>query len=208
LEDSVNKISLKNELIRKSIHLSSSIIPISYYFFSRDIEIIILLIISFLLVLTDLLRMKSESFRNFYLTIMKPILRGHEIVNNKSLFTGGTYIVLAFLFCVIIFPKPIAITSMFVVIFCDSFAAIIGKHMGKNFISSKTIEGALAFFICGVIIILLTPKITDSVMEYYLGFIAIFFSTIFELAPIKIDDNISTPIFFGFVYLILIKVFL
>jgi dolichol kinase len=139
---------------------------------------------------------------------MKPILRGHEIDNDKSVFTGGTYITIAFLICVIIFPKQIAITAMFVVIFCDSFAAIAGKSIGKHFIANKTLEGSLAFFVTGVIIIILTPKVTDSITEYYIGFIAILLSTIFELIPLKIDDNISTPIFFGLVYLLLLKIFL
>ncbi|MDQ3021529.1 MAG: hypothetical protein M3R36_13310 [Bacteroidota bacterium] len=208
MEDTKNKISLKNELIRKSIHLSSSIVPVTYYFIDREIAVIILGIASFILILIDILRIRYKPLKRFYLKFMKPILRGHEINNDKTLFTGGTYITLAFFICIIIFPKPLAITAMFVVIFCDSFAAIIGKSKGKHFISAKTIEGSAAFFISGVIIILLTPKVTDMITEYYLGFIAIFLSTIFELIPIKIDDNISTPIFFGIVYLSLIKIFL
>ncbi len=139
---------------------------------------------------------------------MKPILRGHELNGDGPVLTGGTYITIAFLICVIIFPKPLAITSMFVVIFCDSFAAIIGKSMGKHFITNKTIEGSIAFFVTGVIIICLTPKITNSPAEYYIGFFAVFLAAIFELIPLRIDDNISIPVFFGFVYLILLNIFL
>lgn len=208
MEDTHNKISFKNELLRKSIHLTSAIIPVTYYFISREVEIIFLSIFSFMLILIDLLRKKNEAFSEFYLKFLKPILRGHEISNDKSNFTGGTYIVLAFLFCVIVFPKPVAITSMLIVIFCDSFAAIIGKNWGKHFISSKTIEGSLAFLISGIIIIIFTPKVTESIAEYYLGFTAVLFSAIFELIPVKIDDNITTPIFFGLVYLVLLKIFL
>ena len=208
MERSEDKISIKNELVRKSIHLSSSIVPVLYYFVDRKSAIIILGAFTVALVGIDILRKINIPFRDFYLKIMKPILRGHELDNNKAVLTGGTYITIAFLLCVIIFPKPLAITSMFVVIFCDSFAAIIGKSMGRHFIANKTIEGSFAFFITGVIIILLTPKITDSVSEYYIGFIAVFLSTIFELIPLKLDDNISTPLFFGLIYLILLKIFL
>ncbi|MBK8553842.1 MAG: hypothetical protein IPL53_23445 [Ignavibacteria bacterium] len=156
----------------------------------------------------DILRVRYEPLKSLYLRYVKPILRGHELNNDRSVFTGATYLTLAFLICVIIFPKPLAITAMFVVIFCDSFAAIVGRNWGKHFISSKTLEGSLAFFISGVIIILLAPKVTDSVAEYYIGFIAVFLSTLFELIPVKIDDNISTPIFFGLIYLILMKIVL
>ena len=208
MEDHGNKISFKNELIRKSIHLSSSVVPVLYYFVSRDFALIVLGISAFILISIDLLRRGNEPFRNFYHRFMKPILREHEVQYDKHVFTGGTYIVIAFFLCVLFFPKPVAITSMFVVIFCDSFAAIIGKNWGRHFISNKTFEGSAAFFISGVIIILLTPKVTTSVNEYYIGFAAVFLSTIFELLPVKIDDNISTPIFFGLVYMALLKIFL
>lgn len=208
MEDHGNKISFKNELIRKSIHLSSSVVPIAYYFISREFAVIVLGISSLVLITIDLLRKYYEPFRHFYHKFMRPILREHEVQYDKHVFTGGTYIILAFFLCVLIFPKPLAITSMFVVIFCDSFAAIIGKNWGRHFLLNKTLEGSAAFFVTGIIIILLTPKVTTSVYEYFIGFSAVFLSTIFELLPLKIDDNISTPIFFGLVYMVLLKIFL
>ncbi len=208
MEETHSKISFKNEVYRKGIHLSSSVIPFTYIFLSRQVEIIILVLIVSELILIDILRSKNENFSRFYLKFLGPILRGHEIDKNKYLFTGGTYLVMAFLICTIIFPKPVAVTSMFVAVFCDSMAAIVGKNLGKHFISNKTLEGSVAFFLTGIIIILLTPKFTDAVTEYYLGFIAVFLSSVFELIPIKIDDNISTPLFFGLVYFVLIKIFL
>lgn len=208
MEGNGDKISFKNELIRKSIHLSSSIVPVIYYFIDRKPAIIILAAFTITQMLLDILRVKFEPLKKLYLRYVKHILRGHELNNDKSVFTGATYLTLAFLICVIIFPKPVAITAMFVVVFCDSFAAIVGKSWGKHFISNKTFEGSLAFFLSGVIIILLTPKVTDSMSEYYVGIIAVFLSAIFELIPIKIDDNLSTPIFFGLVYLILIRILL
>ena len=208
MEDHGNKISFKNELIRKSIHLSSSVVPIAFYFVSREFALIVLGISAFMLISIDLLRRGNEPFRLFYHRFMKPILRKHEVQYDRHVFTGGTYIVIAFFLCVLFFPKPVAITSMLVVIFCDSFAAIIGKNWGRHFISNKTFEGSAAFFISGMIIIFLTPKVTTSVNEYFIGFAAVFLSTIFELLPVKIDDNISTPIFFGLVYMALLKIFL
>lgn len=208
MEDNGNKISLKNELVRKSIHLSSSLVPVSYLFVSRDLAVIVLGISAILFISIDLIRKWNEPFRNFYHKFMGHILREHEVKYDRHVFTGGTYIILAFFLCVLIFPKPLAITAMFVVIFCDSFAAIIGKSKGKHYILNKTLEGSFAFFMSGVIIILLTPKVTTSENEYFLGIAAVFLSTVFELLPLKIDDNISTPLFFGFAYLALMKMFL
>lgn len=154
------------------------------------------------------MRIHNERFKKFYLKLLEPVLRDHEVDNTKALFTGGTYIILGFLICVIIFPQPIAIASMFVIIFCDSFAAIMGKVYGKHFVGNKSIEGSAAFFVTGIVLILLTPKVTGSIKEYYFGVIAVFLTTIFELFQNKIDDNIIIPVFFGLVYLALLKFFL
>ncbi|MCB0728318.1 MAG: dolichol kinase [Ignavibacteriae bacterium] len=208
MEDTVNKISIKNELLRKSIHLSSSIVPFLYYFVEREFAIYVLSAACILLIMLDILRAKSDAVGNLYLKFMGPILRGHEIEKNNSFFTGGTYITISFLLCVILFPKPLAITSMFIVIFCDSMAALVGKSKGRHFIANKTFEGSLAFLITGIIIILLTPKISDSVCEYYIGMVAVFLSAVFELVPVRIDDNISIPLFFGLIYLLLYNIFL
>lgn len=205
MEDISNKISLKNELLRKSIHLSSSVIPVSYYFLSREIEIIMLSVLSLILIIIDVARIRNVSFQNIYLKFLKPILRNHELENEKNLFTGGTYIVIAYLACVIFFPKAISITSMFIVIFPDSLAAIVGKVYGKHFIGNKTIEGSSAFFITGIIVVMLSPKVTDSISEYYIAFVCVLLTTFFELLTLKIDDNISIPLFFGCAYLILLK---
>lgn len=206
MEDVKDKITLKNELLRKAIHLSSSVIPIVYYFLSREIELIILGAMVVLLVTIDILRITSPWMRDLYLKVLKPILRTHEVDNRRSLFSGGTYIVIGFFICVLIFPKPLAITSMLVIIICDSFAAIIGKVYGRHFIKNKTLEGSAAFFLSGAAVIMLTPKMTQDVSEYYIGFISVFFTSVFELLPFKIDDNIIIPVFFGMTYYIILKV--
>ncbi|HMQ69913.1 MAG TPA: SEC59/DGK1/VTE5 family protein [Ignavibacteria bacterium] len=208
MEDTVNKISIKNELLRKSIHLSSSIVPALYYFVDREFAIYALSAACVILILLDILRAKYDAVGDLYLRFMKPILRGHEIEKNNSFFTGGTYITISFLLCVVLFPKPLAITAMFIVIFCDSMAALIGKSKGKHFIANKTVEGSLAFLVTGIIIIILTPKISDSLSEYYIGIFAVFLSAVFELVPVRIDDNISIPLFFGLIYLLLYNIFL
>jgi len=163
---------------------------------------------SFLLILMDATRIHVEWVRKIYLKFLGPVLRNHEVDNKKLFFTGGTYLVTAFLICIIIFSQPVAITSMLVIVFCDSAAAIVGKVYGKHFIRNRTLEGSVAFFATGVVVILLTPKVTTYVCEYYIALCALLLTTAFELLPNKIDDNLSIPLFFGIVYTVLIKIFL
>ncbi|MEO6694479.1 MAG: diacylglycerol/polyprenol kinase family protein [Ignavibacteria bacterium] len=208
MEEVENKISLRSELLRKAIHISSSLIPLSYYFIEKDILIIFLYVFGFLLMLMDLTKLRYQWVQRIYLKFLGPVLRSHELQNKKLFFTGGTYLVIAFLICVLLFSKPVAITSMLIIVFCDSAAAIVGKVYGKHFVKNKTLEGSAAFFITGVAVILLTPKATDSSNEFFLALSALLLTTIFEIIPNKIDDNISIPIFFGITYSILIKIFL
>jgi len=159
------------------------------------------------MIFTDLVRTRNDFAKKIYLKFLKPLLRSHEIENSKSLFSGGTYLVISFLLCIIIFPKEIAIMSMFVIVFCDSAAAIFGKVYGKHFVKNRSLEGSTAFFITGLIIIFLCPKATQDSNEYFIAITALLLTTIFELIPNKIDDNISIPLFFGTVYFVLIKIF-
>lgn len=204
MKNNGDKTSIINELKRKSIHLSSVIVPLSYYFFSRDVMLIALAVIFFNMVLLDILRYRNDFIKKFYNKFFKDILRVHESDENKIYFTGGTYIVLAFLLCVFLFEMNIAILSMFIIIFCDTAAAIVGKLFGKHYIKNKTIEGSLAFFIVGMILFFFTMK-PDNVSGLLIGTIAVFITTLFELIPLKIDDNIVIPMFFGITYSLLTK---
>ena len=208
MEDIKNKISLQSELLRKCIHISSAIIPLSYYIIDRKMEVYILSVFSFLLILMDTTKVRVNWVRKLYLKFLGPVLRRHEVHKKKLFFTGGTYLVIAFLICVFIFSKPVAITSMLIIVFCDSAAAIVGKVYGKHFIKNRTLEGSAAFFITGMIVIFLTLKETTSVYEYFIALFALLLTTAFELLPNKIDDNLSIPLFFGIIYTALIKIFL
>lgn len=107
---------------------------------------------------------------------------------------------------VIFFPKPIAITAMLIVVFCDTMAALIGKNYGQNYIGTKTVEGGIAFFLTGIFVIMFTPKLTGELTEYFAAFTALSITTIVEILPTKIDDNITIPFTFAITYLLTLKI--
>ena len=78
----------------------------------------------------DYYRFKHPGFQGLFMKIFGNILRSHEVGGKKAIFTGGTYLVFAFLICVIVFPKPVAVMSMLVLVFSDTFAAFSGKIFG------------------------------------------------------------------------------
>jgi dolichol kinase len=206
LEDRKHKISLKNELLRKTIHIFSSVIPFFYLYSDFETTVIAVSILTVILILIDIFRLKLKKFNNFYLYVLNPILRKHEKINKKSIFTGGTYIVIGYLICILVFPKEIAIASMFIAAYSDTAAAIIGKVYGRIFVKSKTVEGSIAFFVVGVFVVLFTPKYTQNENEIYIGFLALLITTIYELIPVRLDDNIFVPLFFGLTYFALVQI--
>lgn len=204
MNNNTDKISLKNELKRKAIHLFSSVIPLSYFFLDRKLLLYILGSIFITMVFIDILRFKTGFVREYYHRFLGDILRDHETKSDRFYFTGGTYIILAFLLCILIFEKNVAILSMLIIVFCDTAAAITGRLYGKNHIGSKTIEGSIAFFITGLIIFILVLR-PDNINIFITGVISLLLTTVFELIPVKIDDNITIPLVFGIIISLLTK---
>lgn len=210
MESVEGKISIGNELKRKLIHLSSSAIPIFYLFNTKELTLIILVILFSITLLVDLLRVFSPAFNKFFLSMLRPILREHEAETDckKLVFTGSTCLLFSCIFCIFLFPKEIAVMAILILTICDTTAALVGKNFGKIHYNNKTLEGTITFFLTGVIIIFLTPKITNTASEYFIAFTALLFASIAEFLPTKIDDNISVPIVFSIIYYILFKLFL
>jgi len=205
--ENIQNINIKNELLRKLIHISYSLSAFVYLFLGFKITSILLGIASVLMILLDILRIYSVPVQKIYLKIFGKILREHEVNNSKSLFTGGTYIVISTFFIVLIFPMPVAVCAIFIITYSDSAAALIGRLFGRIKIFNKTLEGSIFFFLVGLAIILLTPKVTTDSFEKQICVFSLIITTILEVFPIKIDDNIYLPFVFSLIYYFLLKLF-
>lgn len=200
MEDKNEQIGLKNELLRKAIHLCSIVIPISYYYLERNILLIVVGAGTLFMILLDISRKILPIVDKFYVKIMGIVLRKKEVNVKEHFLTGGTYYAIGVFLPILLFRKEIAAQAIMIMIICDTFAALIGKKFGKFTVGNKTLEGSITFFLLGVAIVLLTPKITTNYFEYIYALIALFIATIIESLPFEIDDNISVPLSFGIVY--------
>ena len=157
------------------------------------------------MVLLDLGKRYSEPVRLFYFKFLGTVLRKDEQEKHGKLFTGGTYHITGVLLSVVLFEKNIAISAMLVMMICDSFAALGGKWFGRIKIGNKTLEGSLLFFLSGILLIMFVfPLGSENVNFKMLAVFALFITTIFELIPSIIDDNISIPVVYGISYSLLI----
>jgi len=187
--------SYSTELIRKGIHLSSLSIPVIYFFISRPAALTILIPLTLLFGLSDLARLFVPAFGELYRKFFGFLLRRHELNAGRRRLNGATYVLLSATLCVWLFPKIIVITAFAILIISDTSAALIGRKFGRHPFLGKSFEGTTAFFMSGLLVVALAPKIAYLPAEYLIGVLAAALGAVVEaLSGDIIDDNLSIPI--------------
>jgi len=180
-------LSIKDELLRKLIHICSSFFAYALFFFNQESVCLTVGVGTILILSFELFRINYPSINRIFIKIFGKVTRNFE----KTKLTGASYVMVAsFIVLLPIFESCVSIVSILIMSYSDTAAAIIGKKYGKIRIFNKTLEGSFAFFIVAFIIILaMYPQINLGV-----SITAILIATIVELFPSKIDDNFSVPI--------------
>jgi dolichol kinase len=188
------------EIRRKMMHTWPIIIPILYRFVSKDTALMIMLPICAFYVFCDVFRHFHEGFKQLFdRVITVHFLREHE----KNGLIGSSYFIFGALLAIILFPKPVAIASLYILIISDAMAAIVGTGWGRTRIFAKSLEGSIAFFVSGTIVVLLAmqdkPLWGESAMQGHLwwGVLAVVGATVVELFPTGLDDNLTIPLVAG-----------
>jgi dolichol kinase len=188
------------EIRRKIMHIWPIIIPIVYRYIPKETALLIMLPICAFYVFCDIFRHFHKGFKEFFDRIITSrFLREHE----KHGLIGSSYFIFGALLAIILFPKPVTIASLYILIISDAVAAIVGTSWGRTRIFGKTVEGSIAFFVSGIIIVLLAmqdkPLWGHSAMQDYFwwGVLAVFGATLVELLPTGLDDNFTIPLVAG-----------
>jgi glycerol-3-phosphate acyltransferase PlsY len=177
------------EIRRKIMHLYPLAIPIVYHYISRETALMILIPIGAGYVFCDIFRHVHQGFKRLFdRLITSRFLREHE----KYGLIGSSYFVFGAVASIILFPKPVAIASLYILIFCDASAGIVGSGWGRTRIFGKSLEGSLAFFVAGMIVIAFTMR--DNLLW---GTLAVIGGALVELIPTGLDDNFTIPVVAG-----------
>lgn len=203
LNINVNK-SLRHELLRKSIHLSSLWIPALIYFVHPGISITIFSLLFMADVLVEYGNFKKWRWarRTFGLMFFKT-LRNKERIRTKFQVSGSMYVLTAAVICTLLFSKQVAAISLTVMLISDTCAALFGKAYGtRKLYKSKSLEGTIAFFLSALIVNMLYQPIFNF---GYAGVIACAVATFAEMYEdkLEIDDNLSIPLFVGIILSVL-----
>lgn len=179
-----------NESLRKSVHLSSLVIPLSYRYIlgfeNRKMAFSLLLAALVISMVIEFHRFWQKSFRKTFHRVFGRILRKHEMKD----FTGATYLLFASMLCVAFFDPLTASVSIAMLSIGDTFAALIGMNFGKRkFLrNNKSLEGSLACFVSCFVFALFW---LSNPLLAVIGALA---ATGAELGKIPLDDNIKIPL--------------
>lgn len=185
------KSRLRKEILRKLFHLYQLPAIIGYivlrYYLSERVA-------TFTLAVLLLIILEYESLRlEWKVKFPDPlgIMRSHE----KKNVTGMLFMVVAIIVCFAVFDFRIALVALLLTVFGDLASAIVGIQYGKHKLKSgKSLEG----FIGGLFMNVIVAGI--FLWEYPLiVFSMAIVASVVELCTYKLDDNLTVPIFSGFV---------
>ena len=177
------------EIRRKIMHIYPIAIPIAYHYVSRETALTILIPIGACYVFCDIFRHFHQGFKKIFdRVITSHFLREHE----KHGLIGSSYFVFGAVLSIALFPKEVAIASLYILIICDATAGIVGSAWGRIRIFGKTLEGSIAFFISGMIVIAFTMG-----NNLLWGTLAVIGGALVELIPTGLDDNFTIPLVAG-----------
>ncbi len=162
--------------------------------FTHQQAVYILGLFASVLYVLDQIRVAYPGFAKNFQWLLKFILRAEEQLKESSAIPYA----MALLLTILSFPKVIAVASIYVLGIADPMSALFGIRFGKHkIIKGKSLEGSLAFFISTFFIILfvfLSYGYTNR-LTWILAIMGASICTLFEMIPLKLDDNLTIPLF-------------
>ena len=181
-----------SEFSRKIFHLLNMVIPLIHVYFIED-RMEMLIFLSLMLIFCffiEVFRTQYFILHKFFKKYLHFMMRDSE---KEGEITGATWVFAGSLFTIILIPKPFCIVALFFLAVGDTFAALVGMNYPFLKIGRKTLSGSIACFVtCCIIGLLFSFGLNTSTIMF-----GAFIATLTELSSMKINDNLSIPIFSG-----------
>ena len=203
----MNNFNLENynaEIKRKAFHCMSIVFPIFYLITNKLTMVMVLTVVTGIAVSLDISRHYNPTIQALVSRFFTAIMREDETSGNFKL-SGVSYMFLGFFITCILFSKGVAISAFLVLIVSDTFAALVGKKIGKPMANGKSIEGSIAFGASAMLIGMLAYTFHTYGTSFSGIVIASIATTLVEYHSDKlnINDNLSIPVTFGLVVTVL-----
>jgi dolichol kinase len=197
------------QLARRLFHMGNGFAVATLYWlsFSHQQMIHFLGTISCVLYVVEQIRINYPELSNRFIPLTRFIMRAEEQLKESAMVPYA----FAVLLTIITFPKPIALIAIYTLAISDPLSAIVGIKYGKRrIVPHKSLEGSLAFFISTFLISLSILSLAVGGMTFIVFFVSLvlaFSTSIFEMLPLKIDDNLTIPLVTAFTLWILVASF-
>ncbi len=197
-----SQISYSQEILRKSIHLSSLWMVVSIGVLPRLVNIILFAVLLVGCIITEYGNHKGwKLFTMTYGVLFNRMLREKE-KQAKFRVSGAPYLIGAALMCAVLFSTVIAMTGLAVMLISDTAAALIGRRFGRHPINAgtKSLEGSFAFCVAGFLIVLFFFfSYAQSMPFLFSGGFGVMIAALAEAyeSRIHLDDNFSIPLAVG-----------
>jgi dolichol kinase len=178
--------SMRRELLRKLIHLSTLLAPLLVWLLPRGAGLLLLGFAVLVALSVEIGRRRSRWFRLHFLRRYRPLLWRHE----RRGLAGATYLAIAYFLALLLFPMPVAVLAMLYGGAGDAVAALVGRRWGRVRTSwGKSWEGFAAGAIASVLLGLAMPGV-PPVPAVAGGVVA----AVLEFLPIPVDDNLRVTL--------------
>jgi len=109
---------------------------------------------------------------------------------------------IAVLLTILTFPKPVALIAIYTLGIADPLAAVVGIRWGtREVIPDRSIEGMTAYFVAALVVaatVLTCATAVEPTRAFGAALVIACAATAFELVPLRLDDNLTIPLFVGF----------
>jgi acyl phosphate:glycerol-3-phosphate acyltransferase len=159
--------------------------------------------------LIDFLRLRITSVKSIFIVIFGSMLRRKEL----SSLTGGSYLMLASMVCMLIFGmgpdgrvSGVFIAAIGFLALGDTAAAIVGLSVGRVRIFRKTLEGTLAGLSVCIGVAWLVSILPGLDFPLGIGILGAVSASVVEALPIEVNDNVVIPLLSGTVMMVALQI--
>jgi dolichol kinase len=188
------------QLGRRLIHLTNGVVTATAYalLFTHEQVIHLFGTVACLVYILDRVRIHYPELLRQVPRVNAVFFRAEEQLKESAM----TPFAIAILLTLITFPKPIALIAVYTLAIADPLSAIVGITWGRrHLVPDKSVEGSAAFFAATAAVSMAVLRWTTAAAPLPLvGAAALIGLTaaLFEMLPLRLDDNLTIPLFVGF----------
>lgn len=187
-----------SEARRKAIHLGFLVLPLDLLHEvlpwprGRHQFALLFVVLTVGAVALDLLRLHEDRVKRFFRDFLGQLIREHE----RFSLLGSTYLLLAALLAIEIFPQPVAAAALGFTVLGDATGALVGRAWGRHRVFNKSLEGALGCFLACLAWAAYVSAVSPLTLPVTVGGALV--ATLVEILPIPLDDNLGITLAAGY----------